>query len=187
MGITQFLVSNAALALRIPPIAKLRHVSSKWMKAKSDKTIPYIIIGYGLVFIIPALLSPSLGLTSPAGIIWCSLGIILFVLPGLWKIETYELVNTNLFKSNFWGLYKRTVDLTDLMHYKVKLVNMDFASNPLNVVRFFSKDIKYLKYRKLTLKFEHGSKITIDERTIDKADYNKLLNKIRGIKSTRKK
>ncbi|KAA5545638.1 hypothetical protein [Adhaeribacter rhizoryzae] len=155
------------------------------MKAKSDKTIAYIIIGYGMIFIIPALVSPSLGINSPAGIFWCVVGLILFVLPGLWKIESYELVENSLFKYNFGGLYKRTVDLTALVHYKTKLVNTDFASNPLNVVRFFSKDIKYLKYRKLTLEFEHSSKMTIDERVLEKADFNKLLNKIAGIKGRR--
>lgn len=157
------------------------------MKVNSDKTISYIIIGYGMIFIIPALISPSLGLTSPAGVLWCSVGLILFVLPGLWKIESYELVDNILLKYNLGGLYKRTVDLTDLVQYKTKLINMDFASNPLNVVRFISKDIKYLKYRKLTLEFEHSSKMTIDERTIERADFNKLLDKITGIKSRRKK
>ncbi|WP_161890975.1 hypothetical protein [Pontibacter russatus] len=157
------------------------------MRTKADKTVPYIIMGYGMIFIIPAVVSPSLGLTSPAGLFWCCVGGVLFVLPGLWKIEYYEIEGNKLFKYNLFGLIKRVVDLTTLLRYKTKLVNTDYISNPLNVVRFFSKDLKYLKFRKLTLQFEDSVKMTIDERTIDKDDFNILLNKVTGFKGKRKK
>lgn len=151
------------------------------MKTRTDTTIPKIIILYGLFFIIPLLIVSNFKLTAFS--IWWTGFWTLIILFGLWKIETYEISEPRLTKKNFVGLFKRTVNLENLIRYDKKIIDTDHFKNPINIVKWFSKDRRYLVFRKITILTETGGKMTLDERTINKEDFNRLYDKIKGYKN----
>ena len=151
------------------------------MKTRNDKTISIIIIVYGLIFIFPLLILSNFKLTT-FSILWICFSI-LIILFGFWKIETFEITDNRLTKTNFFGLFKRTINLQKLIRYDKKVIDTDHFKNPFNIVKFFSKDNKYLVFRQITITTDKGSKLKLDERTIKTEDFNMLYNKIKAIKN----
>jgi hypothetical protein len=153
------------------------------MKTRTDTTISTIIIFYGLFFIIPFLVVSNFKLTTFS--IWWIGFWTLIILFGQWKIETFEITENRLTKTNFLGLFKRTVKLENLIRYDKKVIDTDHFKNPINIVKWFSKDKRYLIFRQITILTEgSGSgKMTIDERTVNKEDFNKFYHKIKGYKT----
>lgn len=147
------------------------------MKKRTDKTIPTIIIIYGLFFTIPLLIVSNFELTT-FSILWTSIWT-LIVFFGLWKIETFEITENRLTKTNFFGLFKRTLNLEKLIRYDKKVIDTDHFKNPFNIVKLYSKDNRYLVFRQITLLIEGNRKMTLDERTINKEDFNNLYTKIK--------
>lgn len=154
------------------------------MKTQPDKTIPAIIIIYGLIFIFPILINLNSKLTTFA-ILWTSCWTLL-ILFGLWKIEAFEIKEHKLIKTNFLGLFKHTIDMASIIRYDKKVIDTDHIKNPLNVVKLFSKDKKYLIFREVTLTTENSAKVKLDERTINTKDFDAIFNKIKGIKNRQK-
>ena len=151
------------------------------MKTRTDKTIPTIIISYGLFFIIVLLVVSNFKLTTFS--IWWTGFWSLIVLFGFWKIESFEIRENGLTKTNFFGLFQRTVNLEKLIRYDKKVIDTDYSKNPINIVKWFSKDNRYLIFRQITILTEGSGKMTIDERTVNKEDFNKLFAKIKGHKN----
>lgn len=151
------------------------------MKTRIDMTIPTVIILFGLLCIIPLLVATNFKM-SPISIWWAG-SCTLIILIGLWKIEAFEISGNKLVKTNFMGLFKRTVNLEKLIRYEKKVIDTNHFKNPFNIVTWFSKDKKYLIYRQITILTEGNSKMTFDERTINKEDFNKLYAKIKGYKN----
>ncbi len=147
------------------------------MKTPTDKTIPTIIIIYGLFFTIPLLIVSNFELTT-FSILWTSIWT-LIVFFGLWKIESFEITENRLTKTNFFGLFKRTLNLEKLIRYDKKVIDTDHFKNPFNIVKLYSKDNRYLVFRQITLLIEGNRKMTLDERTINKEDFNNLYTKIK--------
>ena len=147
------------------------------MKKRTDKTIPTIIIIYGLFFTIPLLIVSNFELTT-FSILWTSIWT-LIVFFGLWKIETFEITENRLTKTNFFGLFKRTLNLEKLIRYDKKVIDTDHFKNPFNIVKLYSKDNRYLVFRQITLLIEGNRKMTLDERTINKEDFKKLYTIIK--------
>ncbi len=154
------------------------------MKTRTDTIIPTIIIFYGLFFIIPLLIVSNFKLTT-FSIWWTSLWT-LIILFGLWKVETFEITENRLTKTNFLGLFKRTINLEMLIRYDKKVIDTDYFKNPINIVKWFSKDKRYLVFRQITILTEGNGKMTVDERTVNKEDFNKLYDKIKGHKNRKK-
>jgi hypothetical protein len=154
------------------------------MKTRTDTTIPTIIIFYGLFFIIPFFIVSNFKLTTFS--IWWTGFWTLIILFGLWKIETFEIIENRLTKTNFLGLFKRTVNLENLIRYDKKIIDTDHFKNPINIVKLFSKDRRYLVFRQITILSEGSDKMTLDERTVNKEDFNKFFNKIKGHKNIKK-
>jgi hypothetical protein len=154
------------------------------MKTRTDTTISTIIIFYGLFFILPILFVSNFKLNTFS--IWWTGFWTLLILLGLWKIETVEITENLLTKSNFLGLFKRTVNLENLIRYEKKVIDTDHFKNPINIVKWFSKDKRYLVFRQITILTEGSGKMTIDERTVNKEDFNKFYDKIKGYRSRKK-
>ena len=154
------------------------------MKTRPDTTISTIIIFYGLFFIIPFLVVSNFKLTTFS--IWWIGFWTLIILFGIWKIETFEITENRLTKTNFLGLFKRTVNLENLIRYDKKVIDTDHFKNPINIVKWFSKDKRYLVFRQITILTEGSGKMTIDERTVNKEDFNKIYDKIKGQKNRKK-
>jgi hypothetical protein len=106
---------------------------------------------------------------------------------GILKVESYILTDNHLTKTNFLGLFRRTVNLQTLVQYHQKIVDVDYTRNPMNIVRLFTKEGKYLRYRKIILEFEQHSRMVLDERTINNSDFNKLYAKLKGFQGRRRK
>lgn len=153
------------------------------MKTRTDKTIPIIIISYGLFFILLLFINLSFKLT-PFSVVWLSFGTFM-ILFGLWKIETFELKENKLLKTNFSGLFQRTINLESMVRYDKKVIDTSHFNNPFNIVRLFSSDKKYLIFRRITIVTDKGSKMKLDERTIETEDFNKLYTKIKSKKNKR--
>lgn len=147
------------------------------MKTRIDHTIPLILILYGLLFIIPMLISSNFKLSAFL-ICWICLWSLL-VLLGLWKIETIEISGSQLIKTNFLGLFKQTINLEKVIRYDKKVINSNHSQNPLNIVTLFSKNKRYLVYRQITILTKESGKMKLDERTINKEDFNILYDKIK--------
>ncbi len=150
------------------------------MKTRIDKTIPLFIMVYGMFFILLFLFSFNLNQIA-ISIFWLFLGV-LIVFFSLWKIETFIIIDDKIIKSNFLGLYKRTINLKDSFTYNKKIVNINHFINPLNIIKWFSNDNKYFIFRKVSIVTENGRKITIDERSIKKEDFNILYKTIKSYK-----
>ncbi len=153
------------------------------MKTRPDKTIPTIIIAYGLIFIFPLFINLNFKLTT-FSILWTTFWT-LIILFGIWKIETFEIKENNLTKTNFLGLFRRTINFDSIIHYDKTEIDTDHFKNPFNIVRLFSKNKKYLIFRQITITTDKSTKMKLDERTIDTEDFNTLYNKIRGSKNRR--
>lgn len=151
------------------------------MKIRTDKTIPIIIISYGLIFILPLFINLSFKLT-PFSLVWLSLNAFMILL-GLWKIETFEVKENKLIKTNFSGLFKRTINLESIVRYDKKIIDTSHFSNPFNIVILFSNSKKYLIFRRITIITDKGYKMKFDERTIETDDFNKLYTKIKSKKT----
>ncbi len=150
------------------------------MKTRTDKTISSIIIFYGLFFTMSFLIVSNFRMTT-FSICWSGFWILL-ILFGLWKIETFEITENSLTKTNFSGLFKRTVHLENLISYEKKVIDTDLFKNPFIIVKWFSKDKRFLVFRQITILNQDGRKMTIDERTVNKDDFNKLYEKIKKLK-----
>ena len=150
------------------------------MKIRTDKTIPAIIVICGLFFIIPLLIVSNFKLTTFS--VWWTVFWTLIVLLGLWKIETFEITESQLTKTNFFGLFKQTINLGKVIRYDKRVIDTDHFKNPIYIIKWFSKDQRYLVFRKTTILTE-GDKMTLDERTVNKEDFNKLYAKIKGHKN----
>lgn len=150
------------------------------MKTLIDKTIPLFGMVYGMFFILLFLISFNLN-QKVISVFWLFLGV-LIVLFSLWKFENFEIIDDKLIKSNFLGLYKKTINLKDSFKYSKKIVNTDHFKNPLNIVKWFSSDKKYFIFRKVSVVTQSGRKITIDERTVNTKDFEILFSKIKGYK-----
>ncbi len=150
------------------------------MRTHIDKTIPVIIMAYGVFFCLLFLISFNLN-QKVISIFWLFLGLIM-VFVGFWKLESYEIIDGKLIKSNFFGLYKEIIDLKIPYTYNKKIINTGHIKNPFNIVKWFSNDKKYLIFRKVNVITQSGKKITIDERTIKKDDFNVLYEKIKKYK-----
>jgi hypothetical protein len=107
------------------------------------------------------------------------------ILFGLWKIETFELKENKLVKTNFSGLFQRTINLESMARYDKKVIDTSHFNNPFNIVRLFSSDKKYLIFRRITIITDKGYKMKLDERTIETEDFNKLYTKIKSKKNKR--
>lgn len=154
------------------------------MRSRIDKTIPTIIVSYGLIFISSFLIASNFKVTT---FLICWIGFwTLIILWGIWKIESFEITDNRLTKTNFIGLFKRTINLEKLIFYEKKVIDTDHFKNPINVVKWFSKDNRYLVFRKITIVTEGNSKISLDERTINKDDFSRLYDKIKRHKSRNK-
>ncbi len=105
---------------------------------------------------------------------------------GLWKIETFEISENRLTKTNFLGMFKQTINLEKIIRYEKKVIDSDFFKNPLTIIKCFSNDNRYFVFRIITIMTEGSSKMTIDERTINKEDFYKLYVKIKGRKKSKK-
>lgn len=150
------------------------------MKTRIDKTIPLFSMVYGMFFILLFLFSFNLNQIT-ISIFWLFLGV-LIMLFSLWKIETFIIIDDKLIKSSFLGLYKKTINLKDSFTYNKKIVNMNHFNNPLNIIKWFSNDNKYFIFRKVSILTQNGRKITIDERSIKKEDFNILYKTIKSYK-----
>ncbi|TXI68982.1 MAG: hypothetical protein E6Q45_04860 [Flavobacterium sp.] len=154
------------------------------MKTRTDITIPIFFMLFGLFFIIPTLILSNFNLTT-FGICWIGLWM-LMILMGLWKIETFEISENRLTKTNFLGMFKQTVNLENIIRYEKKVIDSDFIKNPLTIIKCFSNDNRYFVFRIITILTEGSGKMTIDERTVNKEDFDKLYVKIKGRKKSRK-
>ena len=150
------------------------------MKTRIDKTIPLFIMVYGMFFILLFLFSFNLNQIA-ISIFWLFLGV-LIMLFSLWKIGTFIIIDDKLIKSSFLGLYKKTINLKDSFTYNNKIVNTNHFNNPLNIIKWFSNDNKYFIFRKVSIVTQNGRKITIDERSIKKEDFNILYKTIKSYK-----
>jgi len=150
------------------------------MKKRIDKTIPLFSMVYGLFFILLFLFSFNLNQIT-ISIFWLFLGV-LIMLFSLWRIGTFIIIDDKLIKSSFLGLYKKTINLKDSFTYNKKIVNMNHFNNPLNIIKWFSNDNKYFIFRKVSIVTQNGRKITIDERSIKKEDFNILYKTIKSFK-----
>ena len=154
------------------------------MKTRTDITIPIFFMLFGLFFIIPTLILSNFNLTT-FGICWIGLWM-LMILMGLWKIETFEISENRLTKTNFLGMFKQTVNLENIIRYEKKVIDSDFFKNPLIIIKCFSNDNRYFVFRIITILTEGSGKMTIDERTVNKEDFDKLYVKIKVRKKSRK-
>lgn len=150
------------------------------MKTRIDKTIPLFSMVYGMFFILLFLFSFNLNQIA-ISIFWLFLGV-LIMLFSLWKIGTFIIIDDKLIKSSFLGLYKKTINLKDSFTYNNKIVNTNHFNNPLNIIKWFSNDNKYFIFRKVSIVTQNGRKITIDERSIKKEDFNILYKTIKSYK-----
>ena len=150
------------------------------MKTCIDKTIPLFSMVYGMFFILLFLFSFNLNQIA-ISIFWLFLGV-LFMFFSLWKIESFIIIDDKLIKSNFLGLYKKTINLKDSFTYNKKIVNTNYFKNPLNIIKWFSNDNKYFIFRKVSIATQNGRKIIIDERSIKKEDFNILYKTIKSYK-----
>ena len=145
------------------------------MKTKPDKTISALLISYGLIFIFPLFFNSSL-----SSILWTSIGA-LMILFGIWKIEAFEIKESKITKTNFCGLFRRTINLKSITHYVKKVIDTDHYKNPFNIVRLFSNNRKYLIFRQITIITDTNTKMKVDERTVNREDFNALYHKIKQI------
>ena len=150
------------------------------MKTRIDKTIPLFSMVYGMFFILLFLFSFNLNQIA-ISIFWLFLGV-LIMLFSLWKIGTFIIIDDKIIKSSFLGLYKKTINLKDSFTYNNKIVNTNHFNNPLNIIKWFSNDNKYFIFRKVSIVTQNGRKITIDERSIKKEDFNILYKTIKSYK-----
>lgn len=150
------------------------------MKTRIDKTIPLFSMVYGMFFILLFLFSVNLNQIT-ISIFWLFLGVLIMFF-SLSKIETFKIIDDKLIKSSFLGLYKKTINLKDSFTYNKKIVNMNHFNNPLNIIKWFSNDNKYFIFRKVSIVTQNGRKITIDERSIKKEDFNILYKTIKSYK-----
>ncbi|KAA5531663.1 hypothetical protein [Paenimyroides baculatum] len=150
------------------------------MKTRIDKTIPSFSMVYGMFFILLFLFSFNLNQIT-ISIFWLFLGV-LIMLFSLWRIGTFLIIDDKLIKSSFLCLYKKTINLKDSFTYNKKIVNMNHFNNPLNIIKWFSNDNKYFIFRKVSIVTQNGRKITIDERSIKKEDFNILYKTIKSYK-----
>jgi hypothetical protein len=110
----------------------------------------------------------------------------LMIFMGLWKIETFEISENRITKTNFLGMFKQIVNLENIIRYEKKVIDSDFIKNPLIIIKCFSNDNRYFVFRIITILTEGSGKMTIDERTVNKEDFDKLYVKIKGRKKSRK-
>jgi len=109
----------------------------------------------------------------------------LIILFGLWKIETFEVKENKLTKTNFFGLFRRSINFESIVRYDKRVIDTDHFKNPFNIIRLFSNNKKYLIFRQITITTDKSTKMMIDERTINMEDFNTLYNKIKGGKKKR--
>ncbi len=102
-----------------------------------------------------------------------------------WKIESYEIDNDTLIKRNLLGLFARHRNLNALIRHSKEVINTAYTSNPLNIVRLFTKKRNYLVYREITLQFKDAPRLKIDERTVESSDFHKLYQQIKKYKTVK--
>ncbi len=152
------------------------------MKTKADITISCVIIGYSCLFTVPLIIKSGFDLTA-FGWLWVGFWS-LVALFGVWKIEHYEINGNTLIKRNFLGAFSKKRDLNTLVKYSKKSLDTDLPTNPFNIVRFFTKRTKYLKFQQLRLEFRNQPVLKIDERTVDSKDYPLLYKQLKKHKTS---
>ncbi len=148
------------------------------MKSRIDIAPQSVLIGLGLILGFPfyRILYSNFSLSTGGTVIFFLL-CIFPILFGLWKIEQISIVDKVLIKTNFMGLVKRKRDLNTLVHVKKKYVDNDVPSNLFKILP--TKNEKYVKFRILTLRFEAGRKIRINEIFMPREDFSQLFNILR--------
>ena len=120
------------------------------------------------------------------GIILSPLGyfiVFLFSLPilvGIWNIEQIKIEENILTKTKFAGLYSNSRSLENLRSINKKFVDNDIPTHPFRLISWFTKNPKYFKFNVITLEFEGGKKMRINEAKMKKEDFNRLYKKISG-------
>lgn len=95
-------------------------------------------------------------------------------------IDGYS-INSNVFtKTKYLGLVSHKVDLKDLVDLKIISMTFSLYKNPFTILCFFTSNPKYFKFRKVTLQFIDNSRLTIDERIVQDADFKLLLKKLKS-------
>lgn len=147
------------------------------MKTKSDISIQILVILLGAIFLISPLRNISMLDNSGKFLLTFGLSIIIF---GIWKIENVRIENGILTKYNFISLFKRKRDLTDVVKYKTKLIDLSLSRyNLANILRFFKSGDRYSKFRILTLYFNGQLNMKIDERVMSQQDFDKILSGVK--------
>ncbi len=133
----------------------------------------------GLTLVVPILIHNGI-ILSPLGYFV----LLLFSLPiliGIWNFEQIKIEENILTKTNFAGLYSNSRSLENLKSVYKKFVDNDIPTNPFGIIRWFTKNPKYFKFSVITLEFEGGEKMRINEAKMKKEDFHRLYKKLKRI------
>ncbi len=149
------------------------------MKTRLDFSIPSLLIGLGLVVLLPVFFSTSF-MDHIVGKIWIGFCLTIIFL-GLWKIERFEILDSYLIKKNLIFIIRRKIELNKIIRYKIK--QNDLSSYPefnlAGIFKIFKNGKRYSNFRRTSIYFKNAPKMTIDERLMTKKDYDNILRTIK--------
>jgi hypothetical protein len=151
-------------------------MDKKNIKLHCDHTFPILILLFGCIAIFPIIISKYS--ISLLGIIWeTCCGLIIFT--GVWRFEHFEISGDTLTKVNLGGLYRKDLNMCHITRYTKKVIDMNHFRNPFNIIKLFSKEEKYFKFRTIKLQATDNLIMIINERNMHSEDFKKLYHIIK--------
>jgi hypothetical protein len=146
------------------------------IKLRCDHTFPILIVLFGCMAIFPIIISKYS--ISLLGITWeTCCGLIIFT--GVWRFEHFEISGDTLTKVNLGGLYRKDLNMCHLTRYTKKVIDMNHFRNLFNIIKLFSKEEKYFKFRTIKLQATDNLTMIINERNMHSDDFKKLYHIIK--------
>lgn len=151
-------------------------MDKKNIKLRCDHTFPILILLFGCIAIFPIIISKYS--ISLLGIIWeTCCGLIIFT--GVWRFEHFEISGDTLTKVNLGGLYRKDLNICHITRYRKKVIDMNHFLTPFNIIKLFSKEEKYFKFRTIKLQATNNLIMIINERNMHSEDFKKLYHIIK--------
>lgn len=151
-------------------------MDKKNIRLHCDHTFPTLILLFGCIAISPIIISKySMSLLGIIGETCCGL----IILTGLCRFEHFEISGDTLTKVNLAGLYRKDLNMCHITRYTKKVIDMNHFRNPVNIIKLFSKEEKYFKFRTIKLQATDNLTMIINERNMQSEDFKKLYHIIK--------
>lgn len=156
------------------------------MKIHPDHTMSNFMLIIGVFFAILSVFAYFSASDKVNVLMLFLLGIsIITMMISCWWREAFEVTDDKLTKTNFLGLFKKTINLKQITRYDKKVIKMDTMYTSGNILSLLSTSNRYLVFRRITIYTKTSGKMRVDERSIKKDDFHRLFLLIKSRKGKR--